>query len=118
VRSVVLALSATVLLMGCESDALTAPSIVPTESNAVAAVAVDAPAPRILSCRRPSVPTERLFVVDGNVVEPDAIQRLDPRTIVSVEVLKGAAASALYGSRASVGAVLITTRSALPPATR
>lgn len=36
---------------------------------------------------------------------------LDPNTIANINVLKGAAATALYGSRASNGAVLITTKS-------
>jgi len=36
---------------------------------------------------------------------------LDPNDIESVQVLKGAAAAALYGSRAAHGVILITTRS-------
>jgi len=35
---------------------------------------------------------------------------IDPNTIASVSVLKGAAASALYGSRGSNGVILITTK--------
>ncbi|MFY0628091.1 MAG: SusC/RagA family TonB-linked outer membrane protein [Reichenbachiella sp.] len=35
---------------------------------------------------------------------------LDPNTIADVKVLKGAAASALYGSRAANGVILITTK--------
>lgn len=35
---------------------------------------------------------------------------MDPNTIASVNVLKGAAAAALYGSRASNGVILITTK--------
>ncbi|MDR0793704.1 MAG: SusC/RagA family TonB-linked outer membrane protein [Chitinophagaceae bacterium] len=40
----------------------------------------------------------------------NASQDLNPDNIASVSVLKGAAASALYGSRASNGVVLITTK--------
>ena len=37
---------------------------------------------------------------------------LDPNSIASISVLKGAAASALYGSRASNGVIIITTKKA------
>lgn len=37
---------------------------------------------------------------------------LDPNTIASVSVLKGASATALYGSRAANGAIVITTKGA------
>lgn len=40
----------------------------------------------------------------------DAIGNLNPDDIESVSVLKGAAASALYGSRAKSGVILITTK--------
>ena len=39
------------------------------------------------------------------------ISTLDPNDIESMDVLKGAAAAALYGSRASNGVILITTKS-------
>ena len=39
------------------------------------------------------------------------ISTLDPNDIESMEILKGAAAAALYGSRAANGVVLITTKS-------
>lgn len=39
------------------------------------------------------------------------ISNLDPNDIASMEVLKGSAAGALYGSRASNGVLLITTKS-------
>lgn len=53
--------------------------------------------------------TEPLVLVDG--VETTDISTLNPRDVKSVEVLKDAAASAIYGSRASCGVILITTRS-------
>ena len=40
----------------------------------------------------------------------DGISSLNPNEIASVSVLKGAAAAALYGSRASGGVILITTK--------
>lgn len=42
----------------------------------------------------------------------DGISALNPEDIESISILKGASASALYGSRASNGVVLITTKSA------
>jgi TonB-dependent SusC/RagA subfamily outer membrane receptor len=48
-----------------------------------------------------------LILVDG--VEMD-VNNLDPESIESVSVLKDAAASAIYGSRAPFGVVLITTK--------
>lgn len=48
-----------------------------------------------------------LILVDG--VEMD-INNLDPGTIESVSVLKDASSSAIYGSRAPFGVVLITTK--------
>ena len=41
----------------------------------------------------------------------DAIGNVNPDDIESISVLKGAAASALYGSRAKAGVILITTKS-------
>ncbi len=70
-----------------------------------------------------------LFIIDGVPIsnEEDANQGgnalfvggtsnrgldLDPNTIASISVLKGASATALYGSRAANGVVLITTKGA------
>jgi len=41
----------------------------------------------------------------------DAISNINPDDIESISVLKGAAASALYGNRAKAGVILITTKS-------
>jgi len=50
-----------------------------------------------------------LYVVDGLPVEN--IDFVNPSDITSVEVLKDASASAIYGSRGANGVVLITTKS-------
>ncbi|HEV3483806.1 MAG TPA: TonB-dependent receptor plug domain-containing protein, partial [Vicinamibacterales bacterium] len=45
--------------------------------------------------------------------EDDAVNRvadIDPATIESIEILKGAAASSIYGSKAANGVVIITTK--------
>ncbi len=49
-----------------------------------------------------------LFVVDGMMV--DDINFLNPADIESVEVLKDASATAIYGSRGSNGVIIITTK--------
>lgn len=74
-----------------------------------------------------------LYVVDGVPIDNsnfgsagkwggfdggDGIQSLSPSDIESMSVLKGAAASALYGSRARDGVVLITTKSGQDGAVR
>ena len=50
-----------------------------------------------------------LVVIDG-VVTNGGIADIDPADVESMEVVKGAAAAALYGSRASAGVIQITTR--------
>ncbi|HVO36026.1 MAG TPA: SusC/RagA family TonB-linked outer membrane protein [Gemmatimonadales bacterium] len=54
---------------------------------------------------------EPLYIVDGVVLGSGALQTLNPADIASVEVVKGAAASSLYGARAGSGAIQITTKS-------
>lgn len=49
-----------------------------------------------------------LYVVDGVVMED--IQFLNPNDIQSMEVLKDASATAIYGSRGANGVILVTTK--------
>lgn len=59
---------------------------------------------------------EPLYVIDGVAVSgqtsdnSSVLSSINPSDIVSVEVLKDASATAIYGSRASNGVVLITTK--------
>lgn len=62
-----------------------------------------------------SVPNEPLYIVDGVPVgggssSSNPLASIDPSDIVSMDVLKDASATAIYGSRASNGVILITTR--------
>ncbi|HEY0732231.1 MAG TPA: SusC/RagA family TonB-linked outer membrane protein, partial [Chitinophagaceae bacterium] len=50
-----------------------------------------------------------LFIVDG--IPSREISFINPSDILSISVLKDAAAAAIYGSRASAGVVVITTKS-------
>lgn len=49
--------------------------------------------------------------VNGGGAYSSGISDLDPNDIASMNVLKGSSAAALYGSRASNGAIIITTKS-------
>ena len=75
-----------------------------------------------------------LFIVDGSPVNNDALPTtgspifgtvttnrvadINPDDIESIEVLKGAAAASIYGTRAAQGVVLITTKSGRAGPTR
>jgi TonB-linked SusC/RagA family outer membrane protein len=50
-----------------------------------------------------------LYVVDGTPVQDSYINFLNPNDITSVQVLKDASASSIYGSRASNGVIVIET---------
>lgn len=50
-----------------------------------------------------------LYVIDGTPVESDYLNFLNPDDVTSVQVLKDASASSIYGSRASNGVILIET---------
>lgn len=64
--------------------------------------------------------TSPLYVVDGVPIQSgdmaagignaNALADINPADILSIDVLKDAAAAALYGSRAANGVVLITTK--------
>ncbi|MEZ5103473.1 MAG: TonB-dependent receptor [Draconibacterium sp.] len=51
-----------------------------------------------------------LFVVDGIVGVLNALQNLDPEDIASMDVLKDASATAIYGTRGANGVIIITTK--------
>ncbi|MGH7555991.1 MAG: M56 family metallopeptidase, partial [Longimicrobiales bacterium] len=51
-----------------------------------------------------------IVYIDGHLVAPSEINRLDPSQIESVEVLKGPAALRNYGEHAVNGVILITTK--------
>jgi len=53
-------------------------------------------------------PDQPLIILDGQPYY-NAIDNIDPNDIKNIEVLKGASATAIYGSRASGGVLLITT---------
>jgi TonB-linked SusC/RagA family outer membrane protein len=60
---------------------------------------------------------EPIFVVDGIIIDgstgsstENALASINPNDIVSMDVLKDASATAIYGSRAANGVIIITTK--------
>lgn len=63
--------------------------------------------------QRPNMP---LFVLDGFETTLQRIVDLDPERVESMTILKDASATAIYGSRASNGVLVIETKKPLPGA--
>ena len=51
-----------------------------------------------------------LYVVDGVPLQTGGIETLNPRDIESIDILKDASSTAIYGSRGANGVVLVTTK--------
>lgn len=55
--------------------------------------------------------TDPLYVIDGvPTTDYRVFQNIDPNSIASMQVLKDASAASIYGSRASNGVIIITTK--------
>ncbi len=59
-------------------------------------------------------PNNPVFILDGFEVSVERIFDMDPTQIGSITILKDAASTAIYGSRASNGVVVIETKKTLP----
>jgi TonB-linked SusC/RagA family outer membrane protein len=65
---------------------------------------------RIRGVRSLTASNSPLYVVDGvPLMSSSAIETLNPRDIESIDILKDASATAIYGSRGANGVVLVTT---------
>ncbi|MBE7171626.1 MAG: TonB-dependent receptor [Williamsia sp.] len=51
-----------------------------------------------------------LYIIDGQPVDSRVMETLDPNDIESLQVLKDAASASIYGSRASNGVIIISTK--------
>ena len=51
-----------------------------------------------------------LYVVDGMVIQNGGIENINPADIESIDILKDASATAIYGSRGANGVILVTTK--------
>lgn len=54
--------------------------------------------------------TDPLYIVDGIPVEKNVFQNLNTNDFASIDILRDAASTALYGSRGSSGVIVITTK--------
>lgn len=66
---------------------------------------------RIRGQRSLNATSEPLYVVDGvPLMSASAIETLNPRDIESIDVLKDASSTAIYGSRGANGVIIVTTK--------
>ncbi|WP_295128787.1 TonB-dependent receptor [uncultured Chitinophaga sp.] len=79
--------------------------IVSTDGEPGAATSI-----RIRGTRSISASNEPLFIVDGLMDAIRSLNELNPSDIASIEVLKDASSTAIYGSRGSNGVIIITTK--------
>ena len=67
---------------------------------------------RIRGNRSLTASNSPLYVVDGvPLMSESSIETLNPRDIESIDILKDASATAIYGSRGANGVVIVTTKS-------
>lgn len=57
-----------------------------------------------------SASSSPLYVVDGMIIQNNGIDGINPNDIESIEVLKDASATAVYGARGANGVVIVTTK--------
>jgi len=65
---------------------------------------------RIRGERSLTASNDPLYVVDGMVLQVSGIENINPSDIESIDILKDASATAIYGSRGANGVVLVTTK--------
>jgi len=99
-----------------EITALPVPSVEQALQGRAAGVMVtnngapgEAPLVRIRGISSINYAANPLYVVDG-IVQVGNLQYFNNKDVESIEVLKDASSAAIYGSRASAGVVLITTK--------
>jgi TonB-dependent SusC/RagA subfamily outer membrane receptor len=73
-------------------------------------VSVDRPRLALVKTRDGSVLDKPLFLLDGKVISAEEMNKIDPGTIASINVIKNEDAIAIYGSRAKDGVILITSK--------
>lgn len=68
---------------------------------------------RIRGTRSINADNEPLYVVDG-IIDAGDLNNINPADIESIQVLKDASSTAIYGSRGANGVILITTKKGAP----
>ena len=51
-----------------------------------------------------------IIVVDGVITEKSELYKINPNDVANISVLKGTAATKLYGKKAAGGALIVTTK--------
>lgn len=64
----------------------------------------------IRGTRSISASSDPLYVVDGIPLQTGGIESLNPQDIESIDILKDASSTAIYGSRGANGVILVTTK--------
>jgi len=90
-------------------DAAAGAVVIRTKKYASLAMHKDTSAGYKLSEPGTVLPTKPLIVLDGVIYNGD-IKSIDPNTMQSIDVYKGAKAEALYGSKAAAGAIVVKTK--------
>lgn len=65
----------------------------------------------IRGVRSISASSSPLYVVDGIPLQSGGIESINPRDIESIDILKDASATAIYGFRGANGVIIVTTKS-------
>lgn len=55
------------------------------------------------------VASEPLIIIDGITINQKNLKKLDPTKIIALNVIDSGRGRALYGSRATIGAIIITS---------
>ena len=101
-RFSVFPLSVLVILSGCDGKPLTGPDVQRAVAQAKGA--------------RLNFDSGPVILVDGvRVTSEEALQKLDPKTIESVEILKGGVATQTYGPEHTTGLIIIKTKRPVAP---
>lgn len=110
---VVTVIATLLLTAACEPEGLLEPPRTNSRPVMEQAASADERPPRassIIACGRNRISTSPLYVVNGVIVDESTLHALHADLIDSLFVTKSSVAAALYGSRASNGAVHIYTR--------
>lgn len=59
-----------------------------------------------------------LYIIDGEIASEEAVKNLNPADILSMDVVKDAKATAVYGSKGKNGVIIITTKKSLEALTQ
>lgn len=63
---------------------------------------------------KPYVAPKPVYVVNGNIIDDETFQQINPNSIKSIKVLKSGEAKSLYGDAAAGGATVVELKDGLP----